>query len=170
MQAPYSGQHGLHNLAGSTVPTPLSTMLALVCQLCIYSLNSIFIFFALSVKMDLGPINMFPVIAGMILSFVSRDNGRGTAGGKNSASLFWCSGWAHSQVLGSYGMCGWASAELQQCAWLPQCADPTAWVFPPAPALAALTAFPDTISYGTEWTAAPNSQQLPAHPFSGSLQ
>ena len=138
MQAVYSGQHGLHNLAVSITLTSLSC-LHLCASYLFLPLNSKFIFSACSVKMDSGPLNIFLLTAGTMLSVVSRGNGRGIARGKNSASWFWWTCLAHSCTVCSFSgtrlpscLCV-SRAELLQCTRLPQHAASAAWVLFLAP-------------------------------------
>lgn len=54
---------------------------------CLLALNSYFI--TCSGKMDMGPLNNFPLPDGMVLSFANRGHWRDTTRGKDFASWFW---------------------------------------------------------------------------------
>lgn len=134
-----------------------------------FPLNSKFIFSAYSVKMDSSPLNIFLLTAGMMLSVVSRGNGRGIARGKNFASWFWWTCLAHPCTVCSFSSTGLpsrlcvSSAELLQCTRLPQCAGSAAWVIFLAPGSCRTHSSSCAQLLRDQWLAAPSGQQLPWH-------
>lgn len=137
-----------------------------------FPLNSKFIFSACSVKMDSSPLNIFLWTAGMMLSVVSRGNGRGIARGKNFASWFWWICLARPSTVCSFSSTRLPSrlcvsrAELLRGTRLPQCAGSAAWVIFLAPGSCRTHSSSWAQLLRDQWLAAPSGQQLPWHiPF-----